>query len=155
MQRRAGDPKNGPAAGGRYLLRDWAKVKIWAGRIRRSLDPDTPRFQWLRRLREVKPPLRRYARLVMLSNRKALMRAMVLAAPGAALTMQERPDPAPGDGEVRIKVSACGVCRTDLHVVDGELPDLRYPIVPGHEVVGRIDAVGTGVTDLTPGMPAG
>src|ERR1043166_1621943 len=84
-----------------------------------------------------------------------MMRAMVLTAPGAALTMQARPDPAPGTGEVRVKVSACGVCRTDLHVVADELPDIRYPIVPGHEVVGRIDAVGAGVTDLKRGMRVG
>ncbi|MGE0288706.1 MAG: zinc-dependent alcohol dehydrogenase family protein [Bradyrhizobium sp.] len=83
------------------------------------------------------------------------MHAMVLSAPGAALAMQERADPAPGEGELRVKVSACGVCRTDLHVVDGELPDIRYPIVPGHEVVGRIDAVGPGVSDLEPGMRIG
>ncbi len=83
------------------------------------------------------------------------MRAMVLASRGSGLTMQERPDPRPGEGQVRIRVSACGVCRTDLHVVDGELPDLRYPIVPGHEVVGRIDAVGPHVTDLTGGMRVG
>src|SRR6201988_4062645 len=83
------------------------------------------------------------------------MHAMVLPAPGAALTMQERPEPAPGAGEVRVKVSACGVCRTDLHVVDGELPDIRYPIVPGHEVVGRIDALGADVPDLEPRMRAG
>jgi alcohol dehydrogenase, propanol-preferring len=61
----------------------------------------------------------------------------------------------PDAGEVRINVSACGVCRTDLHVVDGELPDLRYPIVPGHEVVGRIDVVGTGVSGLAQGMRVG
>jgi propanol-preferring alcohol dehydrogenase len=83
------------------------------------------------------------------------MRAMVLAGPGTGLTMQERPDPRPGTGEVRIKVSACGVCRTDLHVIDGELPDLLYPIVPGHEVVGRVDAVGPGVAGLTVGMRVG
>ena len=83
------------------------------------------------------------------------MRAMVLAAPGAALVMQERPDPMPGAGEVRVKVSACGVCRTDLHVVDAELPDISYPVVPGHEVVGRVDAVGTGVANLKPGMRVG
>jgi len=83
------------------------------------------------------------------------MRAMVLAAPGAALAMQERPDPAPGAGEVRVKVSACGVCRTDLHVVDGELPGIRYPVVPGHEVVGRIDVVGADVAGLVPGMRVG
>ena len=83
------------------------------------------------------------------------MHAMVLCARGEGLTPQERPDPAPGPGEVRIKVGACGVCRTDLHVVDGELPDIPYPIIPGHEVVGRIDALGGGVTDLVIGMRVG
>jgi propanol-preferring alcohol dehydrogenase len=83
------------------------------------------------------------------------MYAMVLSAPGAPLTFQERPDPVPGPGEVRVKVGACGVCRTDLHVVDGELPDIRYPIVPGHEVVGRIDALGADVHDLEAGMRVG
>src|SRR6516164_696271 len=73
------------------------------------------------------------------------MYAMVLQAPGKPLTLTERPDPTPGPGEVRVKVSACGVCRTDLHVVDAELPDIRYPIVPGHEIVGRIDLVGRNV----------
>ena len=68
------------------------------------------------------------------------MQAMVLTAPGAPLTMQQRDDPSPGDGEVRVKVGACGVCRTDLHVVDGELPDIALPIIPGHEIVGRVDA---------------
>lgn len=83
------------------------------------------------------------------------MYAMVLSARGAPLVFQERADPIPGPGEVRVKVSACGVCRTDLHVVDGELPDVRYPIIPGHEVVGRIDALGTGVRDLQPGARVG
>ncbi len=73
------------------------------------------------------------------------MHAMILPARGARLKYTERLDPLPGPGEVRVKVSACGVCRTDLHVVDGELPDIAYPIVPGHEVVGRIDAIGDGV----------
>ena len=59
-----------------------------------------------------------------------MMRAMVLPAPGAPLQMQERADPVPGDGEIRVKVSACGVCRTDLHVVDAELPGIKYPIDP-------------------------
>jgi propanol-preferring alcohol dehydrogenase len=72
------------------------------------------------------------------------MQAMVLEAPGAPLMLRERPDPAPGRGEVLIKVGACGVCRTDLHVVDGDLPDIPYPIVPGHEVVGRVQALGPG-----------
>src|SRR5438128_2664344 len=83
------------------------------------------------------------------------MYAMALSARGAPLRFQERPDPIPGPGEVRIKVSACGVVRTDLHVVDGELPDISYPIVPGHEVVGRIDAIGAGVGGLAPDMRAG
>jgi len=74
------------------------------------------------------------------------MRAMVLSAPGVPLQMVERADPIPGDGEIRVKVSACGVCRTDLHVVDAELAGIEYPIVPGHEIVGRVDRVGGKVT---------
>ncbi len=80
---------------------------------------------------------------------------MVLSARGAPLSLQERPDPVPGPGEVRVKVSACGVCRTDLHVVDGELPGISYPIIPGHEVVGYVDALGVGVDDLRYGMRVG
>ena len=64
------------------------------------------------------------------------MRAMVLPAPRAPLRMQERAELTPGEGEIRVKVSACGVCRTDLHVVDAELPGIKYPVVPGHELVG-------------------
>jgi len=71
------------------------------------------------------------------------------------LKLEERPDPAPPPGHVRIRVSACGVCRTDLHVVDGELPDIAYPIIPGHEVVGRIDALGAGVDGFTTGIRVG
>ncbi|PZA10996.1 alcohol dehydrogenase [Rhodopseudomonas palustris] len=73
------------------------------------------------------------------------MDAMVLTAPGTSLQWQRRDTPHPGDGEVLVTVSACGVCRTDLHVVDGELPNIRYPIIPGHEIVGRVAAVGAGV----------
>ena len=83
------------------------------------------------------------------------MHAMVLPARGARLTSLERPDPTPGPGQVRVKVSACGVCRTDLHVVDDELPDIPYPIIPGHEVVGRVDALGAGVSDPAIGMRVG
>ena len=83
------------------------------------------------------------------------MYAMVLSARGERLMPQERPDPMPGPGEVRIRVGACGVCRTDLHVVDGELPDIPYPIIPGHEVVGRVDALGADVADLAVGMRVG
>ncbi len=83
------------------------------------------------------------------------MKAMVLTRPGASLELQEAADPTPGAGEVRVKVSACGVCRTDLHVVDGELPGIKYPITPGHEVVGRVDAVGPDVASLKLGDRVG
>ena len=73
------------------------------------------------------------------------MRAMVLHRAHERLTMEERPDPAPGPGRIRLRVEACGVCRTDLHVADGELPNPKLPIVPGHEIVGQVDAVGDGV----------
>jgi len=83
------------------------------------------------------------------------MHAMVLNQVGEALRWTELPDRQPGPGEIRIKVGACGVCRTDLHVVDGELPHPQVPIVPGHEIVGRIDAIGTGVTGLQLGGRVG
>lgn len=83
------------------------------------------------------------------------MRAMVLSAPGIPLQMQERADPDPGAGEIRVKVSACGVCRTDLHVVDAELPGIKYPVIPGHEIVGRVDLVGRNVTMLRIGDRVG
>jgi propanol-preferring alcohol dehydrogenase len=74
------------------------------------------------------------------------MFAMVLPAPHQALEPTVRPDPAPGPGEVRLKVCACGVCHTDLHVIDGELPLGPMPIIPGHEIVGVVTAVGDGVS---------
>jgi propanol-preferring alcohol dehydrogenase len=83
------------------------------------------------------------------------MKAMVLTGPGVPLELQDMADPVPGAGEVRVKVSACGVCRTDLHIVDRELPDIKYPIIPGHEVVGRVDAVGPDVGHLKPGDRVG
>ena len=83
------------------------------------------------------------------------MRAMVLERPGEALKLIERPDPLPAAGEVRVRVAACGVCRTDLHVVDGELPHPKLPIVPGHEIVGHIDVVGAGVDSLAVGTRVG
>ncbi len=82
------------------------------------------------------------------------MRAMVLENPGGPLRLRSRPVPRPGPGQVLLQVLACGVCRTDLHVVDGELPDIPYPIIPGHEVVGRVVACGTGV-ELQPGARMG
>lgn len=83
------------------------------------------------------------------------MHAMVLTAPGAALSMEERADPEPGEGEVRVKVAACAVCRTDLHVVDGELPFPGHPLVPGHEIVGEVAALGADVNDLFLGQKVG
>ena len=83
------------------------------------------------------------------------MRAMFLEQPGRALVMRECPTPEPGPGEIRLTVSACGVCRTDLHVVDGDLPNPKLPIIPGHEIVGRVEAVGAGVTDIAPGTRIG
>jgi alcohol dehydrogenase, propanol-preferring len=83
------------------------------------------------------------------------MRAMVLERPGAPLSFMERPDPRPADDEVRVRVAACGVCRTDLHVVDGELPNPKLPLVPGHEIVGRIDMVGERVAALGIGRRVG
>ena len=81
----------------------------------------------------------------------AIMQAMVLTKPGAPLEWTDLADRQPGRGEIRVRVGACGVCRTDLHVVDGELPDPKLPIVPGHEIVGRIGAIGGGVEGLQHG----
>ena len=66
------------------------------------------------------------------------MRAMVLERPKAPLVPRERPLPSPGTAEILIEVAACGVCRPDLHGVDDERPEVRCPIVPGHEIVGRV-----------------
>src|SRR6266700_2599300 len=83
------------------------------------------------------------------------MHAMVLDRPRTLLVMRERPVPRPGPGEVLVEVKACGVCRTDLHVVDGELPDPKLPIVPGHEIVGGVAAIGEGVSGLGVGARVG
>lgn len=80
---------------------------------------------------------------------------MVLIQPGAKLLLQDMPDPSPAAREIRVSVAACGVCRTDLHVVDGELPNSRLPIIPGHEIVGRVDAIGPGVTNIRLGTRVG
>ena len=71
------------------------------------------------------------------------------------LTASDLTEPAPGTGEVRIAVRACGVCRTDLHVVEGDLPPHRMPLVPGHQVVGRVDGVGEGCTRFRAGDRVG
>ncbi|MDD3838259.1 MAG: zinc-dependent alcohol dehydrogenase family protein [Phenylobacterium sp.] len=83
------------------------------------------------------------------------MFAMTLPAPGRPLCAQTRPDPEPGPGEVRLRVRACGVCRTDLHVLDGDLPQRRESIVPGHEIVGVVEAVGPGVEGVALGQRLG
>ena len=83
-----------------------------------------------------------------------MMRAMVSRRPGEPLVLEERPEPSPGHGEVRLRISACGVCRTDLHVVDGDLPR-DGPVVPGHEIVGRVEALGEGVSGFALGMRVG
>lgn len=83
------------------------------------------------------------------------MKAMLLEKAGTPLKPVERADLSPGPGEVLIKVSACGVCRTDLHLVDGELPEPNLPIVPGHEIVGRVVGLGAGVDRFAMGERIG
>jgi len=80
---------------------------------------------------------------------------MLLAAPGQALQAADLPLRQPGPGELLLAVEACGVCRTDLHLVDGELPDPYLPIVPGHEIVGRVIACGPGVEAFRLGQRVG
>lgn len=82
-------------------------------------------------------------------------RAMVLTAPGQPLVLAERLVPRPGPGEILLRVHACGVCRTDLHIVDGELTEPVLPLVPGHEIVGVVVACGAGVTRFATGDRVG
>lgn len=83
------------------------------------------------------------------------MRAMRLHTAGRPLVLEDIPRPEPGPGEVIVAVLACGVCRTDLHIVDGDLPMHRSPIVPGHEVVGRVIARGSRVNGVALGQRIG
>lgn len=83
------------------------------------------------------------------------MFAMRLHKPRTPLQWEELPDLTPGPGEIRVKVLACGVCRTDLHVVDGDLTHPKLPITPGHEIIGRVDALGIGVSSLAIGQRVG
>jgi propanol-preferring alcohol dehydrogenase len=78
-----------------------------------------------------------------------MMRAMVLTSLNQPLVEEVRAIPTPGDREILVRVEACAVCRTDLHVVDGDLPNPRMPLIPGHEIVGRVAGVGTSVTSFT------
>jgi len=83
------------------------------------------------------------------------MRAMNLEKPGSPLQLLEKPDPIPGPGEVLVKISACGVCRTDLHVIDGDLTEPKLPIIPGHEIVGTVSGLGEGVDHFILGERVG
>ncbi len=83
------------------------------------------------------------------------MRAMLLERPGTPLRAVEVPIPEPAAGQVLIRVEACGVCRTDLHLVDGELPEPVLPMIPGHEIVGRVVSAGSGVSGLAAGQRVG
>ncbi|GBD18946.1 putative alcohol dehydrogenase AdhA [bacterium HR27] len=83
------------------------------------------------------------------------MRAMVLERPGQPLVLRDLPVPEPGPGHVLLRVHACGVCRTDLHIVDGELPDPKLPLVLGHQIVGEVVRVGAGATRFVPGQRVG
>ncbi len=90
-----------------------------------------------------------------LTPARATMRAMILRAPGTPLVLEERARPRPGPSELLLRVLACGVCRTDLHVVDGELPNPASPITPGHEIVGRVEAIGAKARGFSPGQRVG
>jgi propanol-preferring alcohol dehydrogenase len=83
------------------------------------------------------------------------MRAMVLTQPGQPLQQRELPTPQPGRDQVLVRVRACAVCRTDLHVVDGELPEPKLPLVPGHEIVGTVEETGPGATRFARGDRVG
>jgi len=83
------------------------------------------------------------------------VRAMLLERIGAPLAVTRREIPRPASGQVLIEVAACAVCRTDLHVVDGDLPSPKLPLIPGHEIVGRVTALGEGVVGLAVGQRVG
>jgi propanol-preferring alcohol dehydrogenase len=83
------------------------------------------------------------------------MRAMVLEAPGGPLQLIDRSRPVPGPGQLLLQIRACGVCRTDLHLVDGELPDPQLPVIPGHEIVGTVVGCGEGIDEKRIGERVG
>jgi propanol-preferring alcohol dehydrogenase len=108
-----------------------------------------------RNKRNASPPMLWPSAVLRWPRKGDAMHAMVLNRIGEPLTWAERPDPAPGPGEIRVRVESCGVCRTDLHLIDGELPDPKLPVIPGHEIVGRVAAIGTGVAGLALGDRVG
>jgi len=83
------------------------------------------------------------------------MRVMVLEEPQHALQLRDVPKPKPGKGQLLVRIATCAVCRTDLHVVDGELPDPKLPLIPGHQIVGRVEQIGTGVEGFSIGDRVG
>ena len=83
------------------------------------------------------------------------MRAMLLDAPGQPLRLGELPVPAPGPNQILLRIHACGVCRTDLHVADGELAEAKLPLVLGHEIVGTVEAWGERVEGFAIGQRIG
>src|SRR4030095_2853174 len=85
----------------------------------------------------------------------ARMQAMVLETARAPLRLRELPTPVPAAREILLAVAACGVCRTELHVVDGELPNPKLPLIPGHEIVGRVAALGADVAGFAVGERIG
>jgi len=100
------------------------------GRIRVRCDPCRP------------APARDVLLLVSFGN--VAMRAMVLDQPKKPLELRDAPKPRPGNQQLLVRVSTCAVCRTDLHVVDGELPEPKLPLIPGHQIVGRVEEIGEG-----------
>src|SRR5436305_10915953 len=83
------------------------------------------------------------------------MRAMVLREPKQSLQLTEMPTPTPGKGEVLLRVHACGICRTDLHILDGELAHPKLPLILGHQIVGTVEAMGEGATRFRKGDRVG
>ncbi len=79
------------------------------------------------------------------------MRAMVFHGTGQPLSLEEQPVPAPGNGELKLRVHACGLCRTDLHIVDGELAEPKLPLVLGHQIVATVEEAGSGCTGFRTG----
>jgi alcohol dehydrogenase, propanol-preferring len=90
-----------------------------------------------------------------MATESGMMRAMVFHGKGTGLKLEEVPIPAPGPGELLLKVRTCGICRTDLHIVDGELTEPKLPLVPGHQIVGRVVALGGGCTGFKAGDRVG
>src|SRR5436309_16112498 len=83
------------------------------------------------------------------------MQAMVFDRPGAPLTLKEVPDPIPGPGQIRLDVHACAVCRHALQILDGELDQPKLPLIPGHQIVGTVTALGSGVDRFRTGQRVG